>query len=68
MCCYFLFDSVKEAASFVSPNNSKTCAKAITQVINKKGSYDKYGNYHIRKKSHGYKWVKLSDYENIIVS
>ena len=57
--------SVKEAAEEVCPDNPKTCAKAITQVINKKGGYDKNGKYHIRKKSHGYRWLKLSDYKNI---
>lgn len=63
------FDSVNDAADFivelefvrtgVKPNQ-KTCAKAITQVINKKGGYDKNGKYHVRKKSHGFRWEHAS--------
>ena len=55
----YKFNSIKEAALFACPNNTKTTEKQISQVINNKGGYDKYGNYHIRKKAHGYGWIKL---------
>lgn len=50
------FDSIGIAAEFVHPDNPDSAEKNISRVLNGKGGFDKYGNYHIKKTAYGYVW------------
>ena len=64
---YKQFDSIDIAAEYIHPDNPKSAAKNISRVINGKGGFDKYGNYHVKKTAYNFIWKKLSDDEKIKV-
>ena len=50
------FDSIGIAAEFIHPDNPDSAEKNISRVLNGKGGFDKYGNYHVKKTAYGYVW------------